>query len=246
MSLRDNTGLLTGLLLGLTLPPAIPLWMAFLGGVVSIGLGKVIWGGLGQNLFNPALVGRAFLMAAFPTAMTTWTPQRVTGDFFNIQASNLALPFMHVEPDGMTSATPLGLMKFQQEGTPLGDLIIGNTSGSLGETSAVLVTLGGVYLLLRRDLDWRIPVSILITVMALSGILLVVDTKIIMVKKGKKSAPNEVDAITGATISSKAVVKIINATNRAWQRRLPAPGSEPALALDLEIQGVATPGDEQN
>ena len=76
-SLRDATAVLTGLLLGLTLPPALPLWMAFLGGVVGIGLGKLIWGGLGQNLFNPALVGRAFLQAAFPTAITTWTAKGV-------------------------------------------------------------------------------------------------------------------------------------------------------------------------
>lgn len=70
-SLRDGSALLTGILLALTLPPGFPLWMAFLGGVVAIGMGKVIWGGLGQNVFNPALVGRAFLQAAFPTAITT-------------------------------------------------------------------------------------------------------------------------------------------------------------------------------
>ena len=72
-SLHDYTGVLTGLLLGLTLPPSLPLWMAFIGGAVAIGLGKMVWGGVGQNLFNPSLVGRAFLMATFPTAMTTWT-----------------------------------------------------------------------------------------------------------------------------------------------------------------------------
>ncbi|MFW6023922.1 MAG: RnfABCDGE type electron transport complex subunit D, partial [Myxococcota bacterium] len=72
-TLADGSALITGVLLALTLPPSFPLWMSFLGGVVSIGLGKSIWGGLGQNLFNPALVGRAFLQAAFPTAITTWT-----------------------------------------------------------------------------------------------------------------------------------------------------------------------------
>ncbi len=176
-SLRDNIGLLTGLILGLTLPPAIPLWMAFIGGAISIGLGKVIWGGLGLNLFNPALVGRAFLQAAFPVAMTTWVPLREAADFFTLQTTTLALPLMHAEVDGVTSATPLGLMKFQQESTPVMDLMLGNTSGSLGETSGLLLLVGGVYLLLRRDLDWRIPASILISVAVLSGILFLIDSQ---------------------------------------------------------------------
>ena len=82
-SLKDSTGILTGLLLALTLPPGLPLWMAFLGGFVSIAFGKVIWGGLGHNLFNPALVGRAFLLATFPIAMTTWVPAGPEGGFFS-------------------------------------------------------------------------------------------------------------------------------------------------------------------
>ncbi len=175
-NLRDNSTVLTGLLLGLTLPPGLPMWMAFLGGVAAIGLGKVIWGGLGHNLFNPALVGRAFLLATFPIAMTTWSPSQGPGAFFDVQATVLALPFMHVEPDGITSATPLGLMKFQQETTPYMDLIIGKTSGSLGETSGIFLILGGIFLYLRRDLDWRIPVSILLTVAVFSGLLTMVDS----------------------------------------------------------------------
>ncbi len=171
--MADGTGLLTGLLLGLTLPASIPLWMAFLGGVVSIGLGKLIWGGLGHNLFNPALVGRAFLSATFPNAMTTWTPLSQPEDFFHIHASNLAPPFMHVEYDGISAATPLGLMKFDNEPTPWTDLIMGNISGCIGETSGLLLILGGVYLLLRRDLDWRIPGSILLSVAVFSGLVYV-------------------------------------------------------------------------
>ena len=115
-NLLDGSGVLTGLLLGLTLPPSLPLWMAFVGGMVAIGLGKLIWGGLGQNLFNPALVGRAFLLATFPIAMTTWTSAAGPGQFFEINASNLAAPFMHVDYDGVSSATPLGLMKFESQG----------------------------------------------------------------------------------------------------------------------------------
>jgi len=172
-SLRDATGVLTGLLLGLTLPPGLPMWMAFLGGFVAISLGKVIWGGLGHNLFNPALLGRAFLLATFPIAMTTWVP--ATSGFFDVYTSNLALPFMQAQVDGVTSATPLGMMKFEQEVTPLANLVFGRTGGSLGETSGLLLLLGGIYLWLRRDLDWRIPVSILLTVVIFSAVLTLFD-----------------------------------------------------------------------
>lgn len=170
-SLRDASGILTGLLLALTLPPGLPLWMAFLGGFIGIALGKVIWGGLGQNLFNPALLGRAFLLATFPIAMTTWVPAITDGGFLQVYPGNLALPFMQVQVDAMSSATPLGLMKFEQEVTPLTNLMFGKTTGSLGETSGLLLLLGGVFLWLRRDLDWRIPVSILLTVVVFSAIL---------------------------------------------------------------------------
>jgi electron transport complex protein RnfD len=168
-SLGDATGVLTGLLLGLTLPPGLPVWMAFLGGFVGISLGKVIWGGLGHNLFNPALLGRAFLLATFPIAMTTWVP--AAPGFFDVYASNLALPFMQADVDGITAATPLGMLKFDQQVTPLADLAFGKIGGSLGETSGVLLILGGIYLWLRRDLDWRIPVSILLTVVVFSACL---------------------------------------------------------------------------
>lgn len=171
--LLDGSGLTTGLLLGLSLPPGLPLWMAFLGGVVGIGLGKLIWGGLGYNLFNPALVGRAFLLATFPVAMTTWNAH--TGDFFDVSPSILALPFLQATYDGLSAATPLGTLKFEGQPTPLWDLVSGNTSGCIGETSGLLLLLGGVYLLLRRDLDWRIPASILLAVAAFSLILFLVD-----------------------------------------------------------------------
>jgi electron transport complex protein RnfD len=171
----DGSALVTGLLLGLSLPPGLPLWMAFLGGVVSIGLGKLIWGGLGYNLFNPALVGRAFLFATFPVAMTTWNAQSGPADFFDVQSSILALPFLKASYDGLSAATPLGLMKFQGQSTPLRDLAIGNTGGCIGETSGLLLLIGGIYLLLRRDFDWRIPASILLSVTLFSLVLYLVD-----------------------------------------------------------------------
>jgi electron transport complex protein RnfD len=176
-SLRDASGILTGLLLGLTLPPGLPMWMAFLGGFVAISFGKVIWGGLGHNLFNPALLGRAFLLATFPIAMTTWVPTTGDGGFLSIYPGNLALPFMQAGVDGVTSATPLGMMKFDHDVTPLANLIFGKTSGSLGETSGLLLLLGGIYLWLRRDLDWRIPASILLTVIIFSAFLGVFDAE---------------------------------------------------------------------
>ncbi len=173
-SLRDGSAMLTGLLLGLTLPPSLPLWMAFLGGVVGIGLGKTIWGGLGNNLFNPALLGRAFLLANFPNAMTTWTAG--SSGFFDLHASHFAIPFMQSDVDAVTSATPLGLMKFEQQETPWLDLIIGSTPGSFGETCGLLIILSGIYLILRRSIDWRIPAAILTTVVIFSGLLFQFDS----------------------------------------------------------------------
>lgn len=175
-SLGDRTALLTGVILGLTLPPAFPLWMAFLGGVAGIGLGKLIWGGLGDNLFNPALVGRAFLQAAFPIAVTTWTPP---GGLWGFSPRLFALPLMQAPepaavPDAVTTATPLNLMKFAHQATPVEDLFSGQIAGSLGETSALIILLAGVFLWARRAFDWRIPVSILLSVAAFSGVLWVV------------------------------------------------------------------------
>ncbi len=163
-SLFDGSGLLTGILLGLTLPPGMAMWMAFLGGVVGISLGKLVMGGLGQNMFNPALVGRAFLQAAFPTAITTWNPPGSIESFAIVRESNFAAPFMQSGTDAVTTASPLGLMKFEHEPTPWFDLLIGNTAGSLGETCAIIIIVMGIIMAMRRDFDWRIPVSILLAV----------------------------------------------------------------------------------
>lgn len=173
-SLKDGSAVITGILLALTLPPGFPLWMAFIGGVAAIGMGKMIWGGLGQNVFNPALLGRAFLQSAFPTAITTWSVP--DGRYFGLRGTNLALPFFQGESlDTVTTATPLALMKFQQEGTEWLSLLVGNTSGSLGETSAALLMLAGVYLGIRRVFDWRIPLSIILTVFLLSGVFYLIN-----------------------------------------------------------------------
>jgi len=176
--IRDGSAAITGLLLGLTLPASLPIWMAFLGGVVSIALGKWIFGGLGQNVFNPALLGRAFLQAAFPAALTTWPlhtgaalPDGGTMAWAALRGPNFALPLMGGRMDAITGATPLGLSKFEGVTTPVTDMFMGTINGSIGETSALLILLGGAYLVYRGYLDWRIPVSVLLAVAILSSAL---------------------------------------------------------------------------
>lgn len=155
-SLRDGSAVITGILLAMTLPPSLSLELSVIGAVVAIAIGKQVFGGLGYNIFNPALVGRAFLQTAFPVAMTTWIPPAA----LKIQTA--------------TFATPLGNLRFQDaiaEGTltPLKDLFIGNVGGCLGETSAFALILGGLFLLSRRVIDWRIPLGILLSLTAFTG-----------------------------------------------------------------------------
>ena len=154
----DSSAALTGLLLALILPPSTSWYAASLGSVFAILVGKHIFGGLGANIFNPALIGRAFLMAAYPKMLTTF---------------DAPLKWLILKPsqwDTLSSATPLALRKFSQTITAIPDLFIGNVSGSLGETSALLLLLGGSYLLIRKIADWRIPLSILFTVSSLAAI----------------------------------------------------------------------------
>ncbi len=167
-TLGDWSAILTGVVLGLTLPPGLPLWIAFVGGASGIGLGKLVWGGLGQNLFNPALVGRAFLQAAFPIALTTWPAPSAWG---SLPGSTLAMPLMSPSVDVVTAATPLGAQKFSQELTELSSLVVGNTGGSLGETSAALLVVCGLWLAWRRAFEWRIPVAMLASVFVISAVL---------------------------------------------------------------------------
>lgn len=178
-ALRDGSAAITGLLLGLTLPAGLPVWMAFAGGAFAIVVGKLIFGGLGQNIFNPALVGRAFLQASFPVAMTTWPVPATFADWWLLRGDVLALPFASPRAlDVVTGATPLGRMKFEREGTSVVDLALGTTGGSLGETSAVLIVLCGAYLAWRRYLNWRIPAGIFATVGLLSAALHALDPRL--------------------------------------------------------------------
>jgi electron transport complex protein RnfD len=170
-TLRDWSVVITGILLALTLPPGFPLWMAAVAAFVAVALGKAMFGGLGYNVMNPALVGRAFVQAAFPVAITTWTPAFATGRFSEFIPSTLAVPFMRPEAvgewidglriDSFTGATPLALQKFEQIEVSAADLFTGMVAGSAGETSAGLILLCGLYLAFRRMLDWRIPVGVM-------------------------------------------------------------------------------------
>ncbi len=146
VTINDFSALVTGLLLALTLPPELPLWMAILGSIVAIALGKQVFGGLGYNFFNPALVGRAFLLASFPVGMTTWKLV-----------------------DATSSATPLAAESGINISTI--DLFLGRVGGSLGETSAAAIILGGLYLLYKGYIDWRIPVGYLGSVALLTSIV---------------------------------------------------------------------------
>lgn len=135
----DGSALITGVLLALSLPPTIPSWMVIVGSAFAIAIGKQVFGGLGHNPFNPALVGRAFMLASFSQAMTKWTP-----------------PI-----DGVSAATPLALGAAVSR---VPDLFFGSVAGSLGETSALAILLGGIYLFYKGVIDYRIPVSICATV----------------------------------------------------------------------------------
>jgi len=170
-SLRDWSVVITGLLLGLTLPPGFPLWMAAVAAFVGVALGKSLFGGLGFNVMNPALVGRAFVQAAFPVAITTWTPAFAPGRFTELIPSTLTPPLMQPTPvdswieglriDAFTGATPLALQKFEHIELNATDLFTGMVTGSAGETSALLILVCGLYLAFRDMLDWRIPASVM-------------------------------------------------------------------------------------
>lgn len=154
----DLSALLTGMLLGFNLPSNLPVWMVVIGALVAIGVAKMSFGGLGNNLFNPALVGRVFLLISFPAPMTTWPkPEPLTMNYL----------------DAQTAATPLSLMKEKgAEALPaLWDMFIGNMGGSLGEVSAVALLIGGIYLIATKTITWHIPVSVLLTAFLFSGIL---------------------------------------------------------------------------
>lgn len=143
VTVSDGSAVVTGILLAFNLPPGIPTWMIVIGSVVAIAIAKQAFGGLGFNIFNPALIGRAFLMASYPVPMTSWRPYGAW--------------------DGITAATPLGIIR-EKLAIPLpsyADMFLGRIGGCIGETSALLLLVGAIFLLVKGDITWHTPVSFL-------------------------------------------------------------------------------------
>lgn len=155
----DGSAAITGLLLALTLPPSFPIFGAVLGSVFAVAIGKQIFGGLGFNIFNPALLGRAFLQATYPVLITTWHDP--------VAAS--------VMVDVVSTATPMALMKFEGVMTPHWPLLFGNVAGSLGETSAIALLIGGLFLRLRGYVNWKLPLGYLGSMAAFGGVFWLLD-----------------------------------------------------------------------
>ena len=163
-TIKDGSAVLTGILLAMNVPAGLPIWIVIIGALVAIGVGKMAFGGLGQNPFNPALVGRVFLLISFPVQMTSWP---------NITKTIV---------DATTEATPLAMLKEGlKNGTPIAEimakiphyteLLFGNLSGSMGEISAVLLILGFIYMLAKKIITWHIPITVLGTIFIFTGIL---------------------------------------------------------------------------
>ena len=168
-TLLDGSACITGLLLGMNLPSNFPIWMIIVGALVAIGIGKMTFGGLGCNIFNPAIVGRCFLLVSFPAAMTSW-PVVGQGTAYT---------------DAVTGATPLSLMKIAiktgdvtvlEKLPDTMDMLLGNVTngfgaGTIGEVCALALIVGLIWMLWRRVITWYIPVVILCTVFGLSALL---------------------------------------------------------------------------
>ena len=173
----DGSAILTGWIIAMTLPPWAPWWIAVTGTAFAIMLGKQLYGGLGQNLFNPAMLTRVALLISFPVQMTTWANvSPITAASSPGFIDGLAITFTGLSTtDGITGATPLGYVKTALTvNTPVStsmaeifsiqDAFLGFTRGSLGETSALLILAGGIYLLWKKVITWHIPVSVLATI----------------------------------------------------------------------------------
>jgi Na+-transporting NADH:ubiquinone oxidoreductase subunit B len=156
--------LVTGAIFTLSLPPTVPFWMAIVGVVTGVALGKMVFGGFGQNVFNPAMVGRCFIYITFPLHMTNRWVEPIWGGLGGFA-------FWSAPLDTLTRATPLVVLR-QGEAFSWKDLLLGNTSGSLGETSAVLILLGGLYIIAKKAASWRLALACVLGGTIGSGILL--------------------------------------------------------------------------
>ena len=170
-TVTDGSAAVTGLLLGLVMPPAVPFWMPAIGSICAIIIVKQIFGGLGHNFLNPALAGRAILVAAYALPMTT--------GFYEPLGS-----FINVGVDIMTSPTPLQSAYFLPQGNDMMNAFLGNIGGSIGETSAIALLTGGAFLLYKNIISWHIPVSFVGTVFLIAAIAVPVDVAMYHVLTG--------------------------------------------------------------
>jgi len=166
-SVLDGSGLVTGMLLGFCLPSNLPLWLIILGSLVAIGVGKMSFGGLGNNPFNPALVGRVFLFVSFPVHLTSW-PEPLVNRFSYLDAATGATP-LAIMKEGMKNGEQIS--EILPEVPMYMDMLLGITGGSAGEIAALALLIGLLYMLVRKIITWHIPVSILLTVTVFTGIL---------------------------------------------------------------------------
>ncbi len=174
VTIWDGSAIITGVLLAFNVPSNLPLWIVVVGSFVAIGMGKMTFGGLGKNPFNPALVGRVFMMISFPVQMTTWPkPIPLSTQLTDVVTGPTALA---VIKDGVGRGEKVSqLLPKVPEYT---DLFIGNMGGSLGEVSAIALILGGLYMLLRKIITWHIPVSFIGSVFIFTGIMWLVNPEI--------------------------------------------------------------------
>ena len=166
-SISDGSALVTGLLLAFNLPTNLPWWIIIIGALVAIGVGKMSFGGLGTNPFNPALVGRVFLFISFPAQMTSW-PEPIVSRLQYTDAATGATP-LGVVKEGLNAGVPMSKLLEQIPGYM--ELFIGHMHGCLGEISALALIAGGIYMLARKIITWHIPVSIFLSVFMFTGIL---------------------------------------------------------------------------
>ena len=166
-SISDGSALITGLLLAFNVPSNLPWWIIIIGALVAIGVGKLTFGGLGNNPFNPALVGRVFLMISFPVQMTSW-PEPVISRLQYTDAVTGATPLAIIK-EGLSSGVPMS--QLVEKVPAYMDLFIGNLGGSVGEISVFALLAGGIYMLMKKIITWHIPASILLSVFIFTGIL---------------------------------------------------------------------------
>ena len=167
-TINDGSALITGILLAFNVPAGLPWWIIVIGAVAAMGIGKLSFGGLGNNIFNPALVGRVFLLISFPVQMTTWPANQQAG----ADAVSSATPLAVIK-EGITSGTPVSQLFSEMPAAT--DMLLGNTSGSLGEISALMLILGGLYMLFKKVITWHIPVSVIGSVAIIAGIFWLAD-----------------------------------------------------------------------